>query len=286
MPGILSFIKLSESIQRDMSSITIISYNVNGIRSAIKKGFISWLKNYKPDIVCLQEIKAHSDQIENDLFAQMGYSTYWFPAEKKGYSGTGIITRHLPGHVDYGCGIGAYDQEGRVIRMNFNHFTLVNVYFPSGSAGPTRQSFKMQFLQDFIRLVDVWKRQSPHLLVCGDFNICHKPIDIHDPIGNRHSSGFLPEERAWMDAYFELGMIDTFRMFNPQPHAYSWWTFRTNARARNKGWRIDYITASKSLQANLLSSKMYPEVIHSDHCPVELRLRIKPLTDYKGTANH
>jgi len=257
-----------------MAAISIVSYNLNGIRSAMNKGFTRWLENFNPDIVCIQETKAQPDQVETEIFEHLGYRHYWFSAEKKGYSGVAVLTKIPPENVWQGCGIRAYDQEGRVMKLDFKKFSLVNTYFPSGSSGESRQAFKMQFLEDYLTILNKWKKETPHLLICGDFNICHKPIDIHDPIGNKDSSGFLPEERAWMDRYFASGMLDTFRLFNPQPHEYSWWTFRANARARNLGWRIDYITASETLKPNLIASKMYQKVVHSDHCPVELVINL------------
>jgi exodeoxyribonuclease-3 len=257
-----------------MAALSIITYNLNGIRSAMNKGFTRWLENFNPDMVCIQETKAQPEQVDTAIFEHLGYRHYWFSAEKKGYSGVAVLTKIAPENVWHGCGISQYDREGRILKLDFKNFSLVNTYFPSGSSGEERQAFKMQFLDDYLPLLNKWKKQTPNLLVCGDFNICHKAIDIHDPVGNRDSSGFLPEERAWMDTYFGNGMLDTFRLFNAQPHEYSWWTFRANARARNKGWRIDYITASDTMKANLVSSKIYQDVVHSDHCPVGVRVEV------------
>ncbi len=260
--------------QQQQTEISIVTYNVNGIRSAINKGFTRWLEYFNPDIVCIQETKAHPEQVDTSIFQYLGYQHYWHSAEKKGYSGVAVLSKISPQNVFEGCGIPEYDAEGRVLRVDFGSFMIVNTYFPSGSSGDKRQAFKMQFLHDYLTLFETWKKTSPNLLICGDFNICHKAIDIHDPVGNKNSSGFLPEERVWMDSYFDRGMIDTFRHFNPQPHEYSWWTFRANARFRNKGWRIDYITASDSMKENLLSSKIHQDVVHSDHCPVSVRISL------------
>jgi len=256
-----------------MRQISIVSYNLNGIRSAMNKGFTNWLEATKPDIICLQEIKANAEQVDATIFQHLGYEQYWFSAEKKGYSGVAVFTKIKPINVTNGCGIYVYDVEGRILKLDFEDFSLVNTYFPSGSSGEHRQVFKMQFLEDYLPLLKKWQQQHNNLIVCGDFNICHKAIDIHDPISNKNSSGFLPEERAWMDAYFETGMIDTFRHFNKNPQQYSWWSYRAAARTRNKGWRIDYITTSKSLEPHLKSAIMHQEDIHSDHCGVMLNLR-------------
>lgn len=257
-----------------MHEISIVSYNLNGIRSAMNKGFTQWLEKTNPDIICVQEIKANPEQVEAEIFSHLGYEAYWFPAVKKGYSGVAVFTKLKPKQVIQGCGIDAYDAEGRVLQLQFEAFTLINTYFPSGSSGEERQAFKMQFLADYFQLLQQWQLQHDKLIICGDFNICHKAIDIHDPVSNKNSSGFLPEERAWMDDYFNAGMIDAFRQFNTRPHEYSWWSYRAAARARNKGWRIDYITTSEKLSAQLIGAHMHQEAIHSDHCAVELRVRV------------
>lgn len=256
-----------------MEKCSIYTYNLNGIRSAMNKGFTLWLEKTNPDIICIQETKARPEQVDTTILEHLGYHHYWHSAEKKGYSGVAVLSKTKPLQVTEGCGIKKYDSEGRVLKVDFEKFSLVNTYFPSGSSGEERQAFKMQFLEDYLGLLQQWQKENSKLIVCGDFNICHKPIDIHDPVSNKDSSGFLPEERAWMDAYFNMGMLDTFRQFNPNPHEYSWWTFRAGARARNKGWRIDYITASEALKANLTHATIHQQVVHSDHCPVSVELR-------------
>ncbi|MRX48526.1 exodeoxyribonuclease III [Pedobacter puniceum] len=253
----------------------IISYNVNGIRAAINKEWLSWLQATNADIVCLQEIKATPDQIA-DLFLieQLGYYHYWYPAQKKGYSGTAILSKKQPNHVEYGCGITEYDTEGRTIRADFEDFSIMSAYFPSGSSGEERQDFKFKFLDDFYIYSQELKERFPKLIICGDYNICHKAIDIHNPKSNANSSGFLPEERAWMEKFIESGYIDTFRYFNQDPHHYTWWSYRAGARAKNLGWRIDYHLATKALEPHLKRASILPEAKHSDHCPIVLELSI------------
>lgn len=247
----------------------IFSYNVNGIRSAISKDWLTWLQATNADMVCLQEIKAEPDNIKDQLqmIEQLGYQHYWYPAKKKGYSGTAILTKHTPENVEYGCGIDDYDNEGRIIRADFKDFSLMSAYFPSGSSGEERQDFKFKFLADFQPYADELKLKFPKLIISGDYNICHKPIDIHNPKSNANSSGFLPEEREWMENFMNSGFIDTYRHFNKEPHNYTWWSFRANSRAKNLGWRIDYNLATKALENNIKRSGILPDARHSDHCP-------------------
>ncbi len=250
----------------------IISYNVNGIRSAVKKGFIDWLKSDPADIICLQEIKAHQEDVPVKEIESAGYEVYSFSAQKKGYSGVAILTKIKPDAVHYGNQIEQSDFEGRVIRADFGNLTLVNAYFPSGTTGEERQTYKYQWLSEFFEYIADLRKSRPNLVVCGDYNICHKPIDIHNPAGNKNSSGFLPEERAWMDRWFESGLIDTFRHFNKEPHHYSWWSNFAGARANNKGWRIDYLSVTLPLERRLKHGEIRPDVKHSDHCPVYLEI--------------
>ncbi len=250
----------------------ILTYNINGIRAAMNKGLTEWLASVDADIVCFQEIKANPEQFDTTAFEKLGYHCYWFPAQKKGYSGTAILSKVKPTHVEIGCGNPIFDYEGRILRADFSHFSVISAYFPSGSSGDLRQDVKMNFLDFFQQYIDQLKTQSKPLFICGDVNICHQAIDIHDPVSNKNSSGFLPEERAWLSAFLESGFTDTFRFFNPQPHQYSWWSYRANARERNKGWRIDYIFVDDRLQQMLKKSLLLPEAKHSDHCPVLLYL--------------
>jgi exodeoxyribonuclease-3 len=252
----------------------IITYNVNGIRAAVQKGFLDWLKQANPDIVCIQETKAQPDQIPVFGLAELGYLSYIFSAKKKGYSGVAIFSKTKPDHVEYGMGIEKYDYEGRMIRADYQDISVMSVYHPSGSSGDHRQSFKMEWLVDFMNYINDLKRTRPNLILSGDFNICHKPIDIHDPIGNAKNSGFLPEEREWMSGFLESGFIDTFRYFNQQPQNYTWWSFRMNARDRNLGWRIDYNMVTQSLEKRLTRALILPETRHSDHCPAVLEIEI------------
>lgn len=252
----------------------IISYNVNGIRAAINKGFIEWLKTDPADIICIQETKAVKDNVNYQLFNDLAYEDYWFSAVKKGYSGVAVFTKIKPDHVEYGTGHKVSDDEGRVIQLDFGDIRLVNAYFPSGTSGDERQTFKYAWLDEFHVYINKLKKEHPKLILCGDYNIAHKEIDIHDPKGNKNSSGFLPAEREWMTKFLGSGWIDTFREFHPEPHRYSWWSQRfPSVRLNNKGWRIDYINVTEPLKKNLVSAEIFPDVKHSDHCPVYLELK-------------
>ncbi|HQQ02014.1 MAG TPA: exodeoxyribonuclease III [Bacteroidales bacterium] len=250
----------------------LISYNVNGLRSALAKGLLPWLEEEHPDIFCLQELKAQPEQIPDEEFQRLGYYTYWHCAEKKGYSGVGLLTIREPDRVIKGLGNPVYDREGRFMRADFGQISVISVYHPSGTTGEVRQEFKMQWLEFFLQYVNRLRDERPYLIISGDFNICHKPIDIHDPIRNAHSSGFLPEEREWMDRFVASGFIDTFRVFNNQPHQYSWWSFRARAREKNLGWRIDYHFVTENLKPKLRNAYLLPQINHSDHCPVVLEI--------------
>lgn len=251
---------------------TIISYNVNGIRAAINKNFLEWLKNVNPDILCLQEIKANPDQFDSKSFESLGYYYYSYPAQKKGYSGVAILSKTKPDTINYGCGITKYDDEGRILRADFGKVSVMSVYHPSGSSGDERQAFKMQWLSDFTDYISKLKKERPNLILSGDFNICNKAIDIHNPKSNATTSGFLPEERAWFDSFLASGFIDSFREFNKEPHQYSWWSYRANAREKNLGWRIDYNLISKELLSQLKGASILPDAKHSDHCPVVINI--------------
>lgn len=250
----------------------ILTYNVNGIRSALNKGFLDWLSASQADMVCLQELKADASQLDTLLFQSLGYELYTMPAEKKGYSGVGILTKKSPLRLEYGCGIEKYDREGRVIRADFDDFSLMSVYMPSGSSSEDRQAFKFDWLDDFYGYSQDLQTKIPHLIISGDYNICHQPIDIHNPVSNKNSSGFLPAEREWMSAFIASGFVDTFREFNKEPHHYTWWSYRANARAKNLGWRIDYHMATEAMKSRLKRSVILPEAKHSDHCPVLLEI--------------
>jgi exodeoxyribonuclease-3 len=249
----------------------LITYNVNGIRSALKKDFLKWLQRVNADVVCLQEIRAEAKDIDKSIFEALGYHVYWYSAEKKGYSGTAILTKEKPLNIHQGFHTESsyVDNEGRLLRLDFDTFSILNVYMPSGTSGDERQNFKYEWLDHFFEHITRLKQQIPHLIICGDYNIAHQAIDIHNPISNKNSSGFLPEERAWLSKLLESGFIDTFRYFHQEElHHYTWWSSRSNARERNVGWRIDYFLASLSLQTRLNDCIIMPDAVHSDHCPV------------------
>ncbi len=246
----------------------IVTYNVNGLRAAVKKGFFEWLREYKPDILCLQETKLQPAQVQKGLFGGIGYYSYWHSALKKGYSGVALLTGREPDRIEPGMGFESYDAEGRLIRADFGDITVICVYVPSGTSGGIRQKFKMRFLDDFSAYLEKLKKERKNIIVSGDINICHKPIDINHPERHQKSSGFLPEERSWFDAFIGKGFVDTFREFNRQPEQYSWWSYRAGARKKNLGWRIDYHIISHDLRKRLLDASILHHVEHSDHCPV------------------
>ena len=250
----------------------IITYNLNGIRAAMSKGLIDWIRQVSPDVLCVQEIKANPDQVGVFEFEELGYHHYWYPAQKKGYSGVAIFTKQKPKHIEYGCGIKEYDDEGRILRIDFEEFSVMSVYHPSGSSGDLRQAFKMEWLGAFLNYINQLKATYPKLVICGDFNICHKAIDIHNPKSNANTSGFLPEEREWMEQFINSGFVDSFRYFNQEPHQYSWWSYRAGSRAKNLGWRIDYNFVTDNLKNRISRSVILPSAIHSDHCPVLLEM--------------
>lgn len=251
----------------------IITYNVNGIRAAMGKGLMDWIRQSAPDILCLQEIKASPDQVGVFELEEMGYYHYWYPAQKKGYSGVAIFTKIKPDNLVYGCGIKEYDEEGRVLRADFGDLSVMSVYHPSGSSGDLRQAFKMKWLDDFTNYIHELRNERHQLVICGDFNICHRAIDIHNPRSNANTSGFLPEEREWMEQFINRGFIDSFRYFNQEPHQYTWWSYRAGARGKNLGWRIDYNMVTDNLKDRLTRAVILPDAMHSDHCPVVLEMQ-------------
>lgn len=252
----------------------IITYNVNGIRAAIKKGFIDWLKTDPADIICIQEVKAHEADIDTVAIESAGYRASFFLAQKKGYSGVGILTKIEPDNIELGHGKEQSDFEGRVLRADFGYITVISAYFPSGTTGELRQSYKYTWLDEFLDYLDELKKTRKKIIVCGDYNIAHKEIDIHNPVSNKKTSGFLPEERAWFDKLLEHGFVDSFRYFNKDPHQYSWWSvMRPSVRLENKGWRIDYINVTENLADKIKNVKIFPDVKHSDHCPVFLEIK-------------
>lgn len=250
----------------------IISYNVNGIRAALNKDFAIWLKAAGPDVLCLQEVKALEEQVDIETFKELGYDVHWHSAEKKGYSGVAILSKIPADHIEIGMGMEKYDREGRVIRMDVGEMSYISAYFPSGSSGDHRQDFKMEFLSDFSSFAKELRKDRKKLVISGDYNICHKPIDIHNPVSNKNSSGFLPEEREWMSSFIDSGFVDTYRQFDESPHKYTWWSYRAGARKRNLGWRIDYHMVTDNLKSQLKRAEILSEAIHSDHCPILLEI--------------
>ncbi|AFL80871.1 exodeoxyribonuclease III [Aequorivita sublithincola DSM 14238] len=250
----------------------IISYNVNGIRAAMRKGFIEWLQAANPDVICLQETKANFDQVEVEEIEKAGYPYhYWYSATKKGYSGVAIFSKIKPNHIEYGTGIEYMDYEGRNIRVDFDDVSVMSLYLPSGT-NIARLEHKFTYMADFKKYIDNLKKEIPNLVICGDYNICHEAIDIHDPVRLKNVSGFLPVEREWLDGFMKSGFIDSFRHFNKEPDNYTWWSYRANARNNNKGWRIDYNLVSQPLLENLKRAVILPEAMHSDHCPLLVEL--------------
>lgn len=258
-------------------SKTIISYNINGIRAGIKKDLVQWINNGPYDIICFQETKATKEQVELQAFEDMGYHINWHAAEKKGYSGVATFSKIAPSNVVIGCGIERIDKEGRIIRTDFGEITLLNCYFPSGTTGGERQDFKMEFLDAFFIWIAELKKERPNLIIVGDYNIAHTEIDIHNPKSNKKTSGFLPEEREWMTKWFESGFADAFRQVHPEKVEYSWWSYRAGARAKNKGWRIDYQSVSDPIKDRILNAHHLNEAVHSDHCPVFMEIDLTSL---------
>ncbi len=248
----------------------VVSYNVNGIRAAIKKGLIEWLKKENPDVFCIQESKAQPEQVDMEPFTALGYHNYWHSAKKPGYSGVVTFSKKEPTEIIAGIGMDKYDSEGRVLLTEIEGVNILNIYFPSGSSGDERHDFKMEFLADLRPFVNKLISQNKKIIVVGDYNIVRLDIDIHNPKGSKKRSGFKPEERAWLNQWFNTDFIDTFRHFEPDTeHVYSWWTYRMGAKAKNKGWRIDYISCTKNIKKSLASSKHHTDVVFSDHCPIE-----------------
>jgi len=252
----------------------IITYNVNGLRAAIGKGFMEWLEAASPDVLCIQETKMQDGQLSPGYFEALGYNMLHHFAEKKGYSGVALLVKKEPDRYFFGMGIEKYDREGRVIRADYADFTLINAYVPSGTQGGIRQEFKMEFLSGFHSYILELMKTRSKVIVSGDFNICHKPIDINHPERHKKSSGFLPEEREWVDGFINSGFIDAFREFNREPGQYSWWSYRANSRQKNLGWRIDYHMVSQSSRERLKRATILQEVNHSDHCPVLVEIDI------------
>ncbi|ARV07231.1 exodeoxyribonuclease III [Polaribacter sp. SA4-10] len=249
----------------------IISYNVNGIRAALKKGFIAWLEAANPDVICIQETKAHKEQLDVTEFENAGYPHhYWFSAQKKGYSSVAVFCKEKPNHVEYGTGIETMDFEGRNLRVDFDAVSVMSLYLPSGT-NSERLNFKFNYMDEFQEYINTLKQEIPNLVICGDYNICHESIDIHNP-KMKGVSGFLPEEREWIGNFINSGFVDSFRYLNQESQQYSWWSYRANSRANNKGWRLDYGMVSTPLKDKISRAYILPEAKHSDHCPIVVEL--------------
>jgi exodeoxyribonuclease III len=256
------------------NTLKIISYNLNGIRAAIKKDWIGWVAENDFDVIGIQETKAQEEQVPLDALRELGFKyLYWHSAEKKGYSGVTIFSKIKPDKVVYGMGIDRFDFEGRVIRADFGELTLLNCYFPSGTSGDIRQEVKYDFLESFYNWITELKKERPKLIIQGDYNIAHSEMDIHNPKGNKKNSGFLPEEREWMSKWFDNGFVDSYRFQNPENEKYSWWSYRSGARAKNKGWRIDYQSVTDNLKDSIIDTDILNDAVHSDHCPCYLEIK-------------
>ncbi|MBN4084813.1 exodeoxyribonuclease III [Flavobacteriaceae bacterium AH-315-B10] len=252
----------------------IISYNVNGIRAALKKDFIGWLKSANPDVICLQEIKALKEQLDLDVFIEAGYKyNYWYSAQKKGYSGVAILCKTEPNHIEFGTGITSMDFEGRNLRVDYDEVSIMSMYLPSGT-NSQRLEFKFNYMDEIQEYLITLRKRIPNLVVCGDYNICHEEIDIHNP-KMKNVSGFLPEEREWLGRFINSGFIDSFRYLNSDSQQYSWWSYRANSRANNKGWRLDYAMVAKPLQENIKRAVILSDAVHSDHCPILVEIENK-----------
>jgi exodeoxyribonuclease-3 len=251
---------------------TMLSWNVNGIRGVLKKGFLNWIAAESPDILCIQETKAHPDQLPRELVELQGYFCYWSAAERKGYSGVAVFSKEEPVRVETKTGVEPFDSEGRFLMLEYEDFTLFNVYFPNGKASRERLDFKMDFYADFLDRIERLRARTNRIVFCGDVNTAHNEIDLARPKENEKVSGFLPIERQWIDKVISLGWVDTFRHLHPDEVVYSWWDLKTRARERNVGWRIDYVFVSKELLKSVKRAFILTDVMGSDHCPVGVEL--------------
>ena len=250
----------------------LISWNVNGIRAATKKGFLNYLNQEEPDILCIQESKAHKEQLTSEILEDHGYYTYWHSGIRKGYSGVATFCKDEPLYIQEGLGIEKYDVEGRVLITEHENFLLYNIYFPNGQKDEFRLKYKLDFYDDLLPIINEQVESGNSVIVTGDWNTAHKPIDLARPQDNIKTSGFMPIEREKLDNYINSGWVDTFRLFHDEPERYSWWTYRFGARERNIGWRIDYFFVNNDLKEICLDADIHPEILGSDHCPVSLTL--------------
>jgi exodeoxyribonuclease-3 len=250
----------------------LVTWNVNGVRAAQKGGFLKWFEGQNADIVCLQETKARPEQLDEELLHPLGYHSFWHSAEKPGYSGVSIFSKQEPLSVREGMGIAEIDREGRVLVAEYPRFVLINAYFPNSQREHTRLGYKLSFCDQMLAFCEKFRKAGKHVVLCGDFNIAHRPIDLRNPKSNENNAGFLPEERAWLDQFTGHGYIDTFRNFCPEPGHYTWWSYRPGVREKNIGWRLDYFFVNPEARELLRSAVHQPEVRGSDHCPVLLSL--------------
>lgn len=254
-------------------TLSILTWNVNGIRAQQKKGFLDWLARESPDILCVQETKAHPEQLDAALLTPPGYFVYWTKPVRKGYSGVATFTKEKPVAVKTGFGVERFDAEGRVVLTEFPGFVLLNIYFPNGQSGEDRLKYKLDFYEETVRFVRSLKGEGKRVIVSGDYNTAHREIDLARPKENEDTSGFLPVERAWIDRWIADGQVDIFRKFNAEPEQYTWWDMKSAARERNVGWRIDYHFVTKDLVSKVTAASIMPEVMGSDHCPVRLEIK-------------
>jgi len=252
----------------------ILCWNVNGIRAIEKKGFLSWVNEASPEILCLQETKAHPEQLSQELLRPEGYQSFWSSAEKKGYSGVVIYTKSEPKRVVEGLGIPEFDSEGRVLMAEYEDFILFNIYFPNGGSGNKRVPFKMRFYEAFLAKIEILRQAGKRLIVTGDVNTAHTELDLARPKENAKNTGFLPEERQWVSKFINCGFVDTFRHFIKEGGHYTWWDYYTGARARDVGWRIDYFFVSENLLPKLKNAFILKNIMGSDHCPIGIEINI------------
>ncbi len=257
-----------------MSILKILSWNVNGVRAAQKKGLLPWLVEQSPDIMCIQETKAHPEQLDADLLNPPSYYTYWEHPERKGYSGVATFSKKEPYKTQTGFNMPDFDTEGRVLITDYADFVLMNIYFPNGKKDQFRLEYKLAFYDIFLAYADELKDKGRKIIACGDFNTAHKEIDIARPNENKKYSGFLPVERAWLDKFVSHGYVDILRQLHPEPHQYTWWDMKSGARERNVGWRIDYFFVSENVVDSVTDAFIMPEVFGSDHCPVGITLAV------------
>jgi len=257
-----------------MKNVRIVSWNVNGLRAVHRKGFLEWFLEDKPDILCLQEIKATEDQLPRKLRSVNGYHSYFNSAERKGYSGVALYSTINPEIIETGLGTEKFDNEGRVQIADYDDFVLLNIYFPNGKMSDDRLKYKLDFYDAFLDYVNDLRDEGRNLVICGDLNTAHKEIDLARPKENSNISGFLPVERAWIDKFLDNGYVDTFRMFNKEPEQYTWWSYRTRARERNVGWRLDYFFVNEEFKKKIKDSYILSDVMGSDHCPIGIEIEI------------